>query len=915
MRQSVRVLAVGICVVLAYCVPAVAVTLHVAPDGNDAWTGHLQRPNAEGSDGPLASLAGARDAVRKLKQEGILVEPVRVLFADGVYPALETVTFTVEDSGTEACPITYEAAPGAKPVFSGGKRIGGFQPAEGGVWQARIPEVADGKWMFEQLWVNGRRATRARSPNAFYYYTPESAGYGIDPDTGKAGVLNHRAFRARAEDIAPLLDIPKERLSDVTVVAYHSWEVSRCRVAHVDGKANNVFITHPMPWAFNRWGERQRYHVENFRAALDAPGEWFLGRDGVLHYIPLPGEDMATAEVIAPAGAQPFVEFAGELALGRPVEHITLRGLAFRHGQYILPAEGHGDGQAAVTIPAAIMADGARHVAIEQCEIGHVGIYGVWFHRSCHDCCVQQTLLHDLGAGGMKIGVGWQADMNDPANQTDHIVFDNNIVHSGGRIFPGAIGVWIGHGSDNRVTHNDISDLFYTGISVGWTWGYRDTVSKRNTIDFNHIHHIGQGVLSDMGGVYTLGNSEGTTVNNNVIHHVYSYDLYGGGGWGLYNDEGTTHIHMENNLVYNTKTGSYHQHYGKENMIRNNILVNSMNGQIQRSRVEDHTTVILERNIVYWTEGPLFVRPRMENVDTVLRSNLYWKASGEPVLFHDWTLAEWQALGKDEGSIVADPLFVDVDKGDFRLKPGSPASKIGFVEFDYGKAGLYGDDTWVDVPKQFAFAEVEFAPPAPPLPPFSVNEDFEEAPLGAPLARARVHVEGKGDSVTVVNEQAAGGKQSLKVVDAPGLTYAFNPHFYYLPNHTRGTSRVSFALRLEEGARMVHEWRTAEANPYRTGPRFEIHDGKLLLPGHQPMELPLDAWVQLEITAPVGEDANGNWSLTVTLPGREPQRFDELPTGHADFADLTWVGWISGATQRRVFYLDDIRLTTSADAD
>ncbi|MDZ7617912.1 MAG: hypothetical protein U1E05_12985, partial [Patescibacteria group bacterium] len=299
MRQVARMFAVSFCAMLAFCGPAGAVTLHVAPDGNDGWTGRLERPNAEGTDGPLASMAGARDAVRALKSKQPLATPVRVLFADGVYPALETVTFTVEDSGTEACPITYEAAPGAKPIFSGGKRIGGFQPGEGGVWQARIPEVADGKWLFEQLWVNGRRATRARSPNAFYYYTPESAGYGIDPDTGKAGVLNHRAFRARAEDIAPLLDIPKERLNDVTVVVYHSWEASRCRVAHVDGTANNVFITHPMRWAFNRWGERQRYHVENFLAALDAPGEWFLGRDGVLHYMPRPGEDMATAEVIA----------------------------------------------------------------------------------------------------------------------------------------------------------------------------------------------------------------------------------------------------------------------------------------------------------------------------------------------------------------------------------------------------------------------------------------------------------------------------------------------------------------------------------------------------------------------------------------------------------------------------------------
>ena len=202
--------------------------------------------------------------------------------------------------------------------------------------------------------------------------------------------------------------------------------------------------------------------------------------------------------------------------------------------------------------------------------------------------------------------------------------------------------------------------------------------------------------------------------------------------------------------------------------------------------------------------------------------------------------------------------------------------------------------------------------PPPPRPryPDRIDDSFEETAVGERAQWAVTSGEGetKGSSIRVTDELAACGMRCLKFTDAPDLARPWQPHLFYTPRYRKGLVRLSYDVRLEQGASLIQEWRDA-SQPYQVGPSIRIgKDGKLVANGKELTTVPIGHWIHLDFAAALGKEATGTYDLTVQAHGQEPKRFAGLPVGTKTWRRLRWLGFISMATDRAVIYLDNVKL-------
>jgi hypothetical protein len=539
------------------------ISFYVSPTGHDGNSGTLAQP--------FLTLERARAAVRAVNQT--MGENVVVYLRGGFYPLATAVVFDQNDSGFNGFTVVYRAYPGERPLLSGGRLITGWTSVGGGVYRANV-----GSLRFRQLYVNGNRAIRARQPNAGSYYQVRSW------DTGG------RRVEVASDEISNW-----QRLNQVEMIIIGKGvNQSNLRIQSFSVSGTGAFVTGLEPERARLFQQGyppkenfRPYFFENALEFLDAPGEWYLNTStNELFYRPRSGEDMASAIVVAPQ-LEELVRLRGTLSA--PIHHVQFRGLNFEYSNWLLPSsEGFVGDQGCIVFtqvlpndeitsypghrhPAAVHVEAANNIVFERNVFHHLGSSGVNFYMGVQDSQFIGNVVADASACGVAVDLNLEGNPTDTRKISRRNVIKNNYITRTGRDYYQAVGVVVSYTDGSVVEHNELHDMSYSGITVGWGWDDVANAARNNMVRYNNIYDTNK-TMSDGAGIYTLSRQPGTLLAENYVHDLVRTSVQGHFNIsGIYLDEGSNFITVRDNVLLNTADRKLFQNAnGGSNTFSNN---------------------------------------------------------------------------------------------------------------------------------------------------------------------------------------------------------------------------------------------------------------------------------------------------------------------------------------------------------
>ncbi len=704
--------------------------LYVATNGSDAWSGRLRAPNATRTDGPLASLARARDMVRELP---VRDRDVTVLIRGGTYRLTQPVVFTRADSATAGHTIRYTACPGEKPVFSAGIPVTDWQPCDEPL--PGLPQQAHGRvWVAD---VSGHPAMRetpdGRSPRFFSLYDgdralPRARGQGFSQvNATPPGSRNFDTVQFR-EGAVPTLANPSD--AELLVIPCRFWVMNVLPIASIDRAACSLTTAQPATYGIGRNGmtDRPAAWIENALELLDAPGEWVLDSTRKRLYLWPASGQRPSSGIVAPALTE-LIRVEGTIdydgPADQPVTGLEFRGLTFCHGERY-PWHGRTgwglqhDWELFDKPTALVRFRGAARCAVVDCEFRTSAHSGLRLDLHAQRNRITGNHFHHLG--GVAVLLAGYGPGTKDVNKDNEV--SNNYIHHIGRVYWGSSAVWAWQSGENRIMHNHIHSVPYTGIlvtgrivrgkpgpgecsrTVRWhevpeaysklSWQQREPYlhARRNLVAYNDIHNAME-VLGDGNCIYVSGCGDGNVVRGNYCHHCSGKYMNA----VIRCDDDQHGTLMTHNICYRT-AGHAEGFISKgDNDIINNVVADLRPSHMHRGYVVFPYGSIkgseIKRNILYSTQrGQVLywegiakgatTAPRLADAD--MGANLYF-CTRDP----DWAgrhLSKRNARAIDEGSRNADPGFTDPAGGDFRFGPESPAAQLGIAPLDAAAAGL-----------------------------------------------------------------------------------------------------------------------------------------------------------------------------------------------------------------------------------